>query len=143
MTTFSTPSQQKIFRAVAGAVRNAADGHPKWKLSRVMATSIAKRATGTLVSQWPELAVRPSESCGKGPIACHGAHAELGGRRHARGASQLAPVKAGSRRSPLRFLHDRVGFMIGEAKRAGQKERAEALVEVIRLIAEQQQRIGA
>lgn len=58
-----TPSQQRIFRAVAGAVRNAADGHPKWRISRVMAHSIAKRATGTLTAQMREvLAAGPSES---------------------------------------------------------------------------------
>lgn len=139
-----SPSQQKIFRAVAGAVKNARDGHPDWKIPRSMAQSIAKRATGTLVAQLRELAAGPSESCVGSPIDPRSAHVgPTAYRQRARGASLGAPVLAGPRRSPLRFLHHRVGFMIGEAKRAGQKERAQALVEVIRLIAEQQKRVGA
>lgn len=43
------------------------------------------------------------------------------------GGSQLG-------RSPLKFLQNRIGRMAGEARRAGQIEREQALVEVLRLI---------
>ncbi len=140
-----TPSQVRIYRAVHGAVRNTADGHPTWKLTRVMARSIAKRATGTLTAQWAAvLAAKPSERCGVPPIRAHSSHASLateergGGRRCGSGA-----VTAPARRSPLRLLHNRLGAMAGEARRAGQTDRHQALVEALRLIAEQQNRVGS
>jgi hypothetical protein len=47
-----------------------------------------------------------------------------------------APHMAVPRRSPLNLLHNRLGAMVVEAKRAGRLERAaEALIEMLRLIA--------
>lgn len=55
-------NQDKIFRAVAGAVRNTANAHPDWNIKPEYAPSIAKRATGTLMAQLPDvLAVTPSD----------------------------------------------------------------------------------
>ena len=61
----ATPLQQRIMRAVSGAVKNVADAHPDWNLDPRAAESIAKRAAGTLVSQWDAvLAASPSKAEG-------------------------------------------------------------------------------
>lgn len=137
--------QERVFRAVAGAVKNACDGHrAKWRFDQTFARSIAKRATGTLTSQWPELAApSPSERgvllavTDKAPQHVVGLPATR--ERRERGAFQTA--LPGRRRSPLKFLHDRIGAMCGEAKHAGQHERAEALKEVLRLIGAERKRV--
>jgi hypothetical protein len=144
-----TPSQAQIFRAVAGAVKNAADGHKDWKITKVMAQSIAKRATGTLTANWPVVlaAVEPSEkvlgvAAGRtsGPVSlakpCHGVEARRG--------TPLRTALRAERRSllhTLRTLHNSLGCLAGEARRAGNIERHQALVDCLRLIAEQQNRV--
>lgn len=139
----TAPSQQLIFRAVFGAVKNAADGHPDWPLDATIARSIAKRATGTLTTLCGSdvLAARaPSERAGRvhtpRPARVFGA-ARHGGAcpARAKGASRREAVKAVGRRSQLRLLHNAVGFLAGEAKRAGKVDRAEAMIDVLRLIA--------
>lgn len=58
MTTLSkraTPRQTKVLRIIEGAVLNAGHAHPEWKISPVMARSIAKRASGTLTAAWPDV----------------------------------------------------------------------------------------
>src|SRR5580693_7620146 len=57
MSTLSnraTPSQLRMLRAIAGAVDNAAHAH-KMELPNHFARSVAKRATGTLTAQWPDV----------------------------------------------------------------------------------------
>lgn len=138
-----TPPQQRIFRAVAGAARNAAHGHPKWKISSAMVNSIAKRATGTLTAQWREvLAAGPSESCtAPGAVSAHVDPTTL--RRRARGSSGGCTQEIGLRRSPLSFLHGKIGSMAGAARKAGLVDREQALTEVLRLIADQQIRVSS
>jgi len=52
----ATPSQAMVMRMVAGAVRTTAKVHPNWTLADPRtARSIAKRAAGTLTSQWREV----------------------------------------------------------------------------------------
>lgn len=125
-----TPAQEKIFRAVAGAVVNAAHGHPDWKLNKTIARSIAKRAAGTLCANWPEvLAARLLSERGESCPISRPPRAPRGSGRAKRGASLV------KRRSPFNLVHNAVGAMAGEAKRTGQPERAEALIEVLRLVA--------
>lgn len=50
----ATPSQYYMLRAIAGAVRNAAHAHAM-ELPLSFARSVAKRATGTLTAQWPDV----------------------------------------------------------------------------------------
>lgn len=50
----ATPSQYRMLRAIAGAVRNAAHAH-KLEMPKSFARSVAKRATGTLTAQWPDV----------------------------------------------------------------------------------------
>lgn len=42
-------------KIIKGAVKNTADHHPDWKITPVMARSIAKRAAGTLSAQLPRV----------------------------------------------------------------------------------------
>lgn len=141
-----TPKQDRIFRAVRGAVKNAAHGHPTWKLNDIIAHSIAKRATGTLTAiYWPDvLAAKPSDMA-EGRTSPKPACGTLSGGRTQpcsarsragaeRGTSLRKGVMASKRRSPLRLLHGNVSAMVGPAKSAGQTERVEALIEVLRLI---------
>lgn len=127
-----------VHRIVAGAVRNAADGHPDWNLTRAMAQSIAKRAAGTLTAHLREtLAAPPSAGQTGEANTPTGKHAAQRTGQRARGAPPH------QRRSLLRLLRGRLGFMAGEARRAGQVERAQALVEVLRFIADQQKQVGS
>lgn len=132
----STISQAhvRIFDAVAGAVVNTAHGHKHWRLTETMARSIAKRAAGTLTAEWPDvLAARtmPSDSANGlardcWPPSARNDRTAEGGRRY------------GSRRSPLFRLWQKLSNKVGEAKRAGQYERAAALIDVLRIIAKMQ-----
>lgn len=137
-------SQQLIYRAVFGAVKNAADGHPKWPLDETIARSIAKRATGTLTSLYGSdvLAARASSDMPNGVAtsraACVWVSRSKSGKRTRMGSPVRTAVKAAGRRSQLRLLHNAVGFMAGEAKRASQPDRAAALIDVLRLIAKMQ-----
>lgn len=129
----------RIFRAVEGAVRNTAHGHPRWHLTDDMARSIAKRATGTLTAAWPDvLAARSVSSDGANGYVVAASWPPPPRRRTTasagRGASRL------TRRSPLPRLWKELAKQVGTAKRAGQTERAEILIEVLRLIAKEQRR---
>lgn len=142
-----TPSQEWIFRAVAGAVKNAMHGHPAWQLDKTMARSIAKRATGTLSAEWRRaLAVQsPSEQV-VNPVRFSQPTPSSTMRtgRMARGASRpLGVAKAPRRRSPLKLLHNKIGAMAGTAMHEGKPERAEALIEVLRLIGAAMQKLKA
>lgn len=134
MRTKPAKAHVMIYRAVDGAVRNVAHHHPKWNLQhRDVARSIAKRATGTLTAEWPDvLAARmvPSDVIGL-PGSGQWPPFRSARKRGGRGASV-----ANLRRSPhsLRNLWNEVSSLIGPAKRAGQHERVEAFVAVLRII---------
>lgn len=138
MTTLykrANPPQARILRIVAGAVMNVAHYHPEYGLTHRIARSIAKRATGTLTAQWRDvLAARtargfvPSES-GRG----------LTWSKAARAPSHLLAA-AGERlrcvrRSPLKLIQRDLGIMAGQARRAGDTARHEALADALRILA--------
>lgn len=135
MSTLSkraTPSQRRIMRAVEGAVRNVAHVHPAWNLPDTAARSIAKRAAGTLSAQWLDVlaATRPSPSDRAGedslmPSRPLSAHLR---KRAGRGAPSL------SKRSPLSLIKTKLGIMAGDARRAGEAIRLEALADALRVI---------
>lgn len=123
------PSKARIARAVRGAVINAADAHPNWHLDPRLASSIAKRAAGTLTAEWPDvlaarLARRQERRSGVGsnPPSRRGASLQCG------------------RRSPLKAVWQRLSRMVGEAKRAGEDCRAAALIDALRVVAKAQSR---
>ena len=129
----ATPSQARILRIIEGAVKNAADAHPTIEVPPRFARSVAKRAAGTLSAQWPEvLAVNLSLS--------KTANGETSSSPSLVGRSQLvmatgrrAPQTA--RRSPLSTIIKQLSNMAGAARKAGQTERLEALIDALRIIA--------
>lgn len=131
MTTLAnraSPSQSRIMRAVSGAVKNVADVHPDWKVHPRLAGSVAKRAAGTLTAEWPDvlaarLARRQERKFG---------HLLLPTPR--RRPTHIGPV-----RPPLKSLWARLTREVGPAKHAGQTERAETLIYVLRMIAKMQE----
>lgn len=143
----ATPPQARILRAVAGAVKNVGDAHPEYGLNEYMARSIAKRACGTLTAQWPDMLAAksvkgfvPSDSDGR-----------LTSLRHRPGGSQLRPgrpadlhLATGRRRGPskvskvaptLSLIYRELGMMAGEARRACDTARLEALADALRVVA--------
>lgn len=56
----ATESQYRMLRAIAGAVKNASDAHDMG-LAKSFARSVAKRAVGTLTSQWEEVLAAKSQ----------------------------------------------------------------------------------
>lgn len=56
----ATPSQYRMLRAIAGAIRNAAHAHHV-PMPKNFARSVAKRATGTLTAQWPDVLAATSK----------------------------------------------------------------------------------
>ena len=112
------------FNAVEGAVRNALDGHPGWKIPRDFARSVAKRAAGTLMAH-------------AGPSLL--ASARRSGQR------QGVLRTAGSGGAPpmgrlLSRLHRELTQAVAGAHKAGDNERYFALVTAARLIKREIQR---
>lgn len=120
-----------VYRAVEGAVRNTADGHPNWPINAIMARSIAKRATGTLTAGWPDvLAARQTPSEANDPeVGGHWPPRHASSWRGKRGASLTA------RRSLLLKLHNRIGNWAGTARRQKDYLKLQVLTEVLREIA--------
>lgn len=134
----ATPQQHRILRAVEGAVRNAGHAHPEYKIDRRFARSAAKRAAGTLTAQWPEVLAakpgsngQPSDKPGRKELSDFGRHRPA----HLVMRSGQGAVALVYGRAQLRKLHDEVSSHIRAAKRADNKERVAALVEVCRMIA--------
>lgn len=148
MTTLvrrATPQQKLVMSMIEGACRNVASVHPGRVLDEKLARSISKRATGYLTSQWREVlmaAERPQSDGGSGhsrPQIATGS-GKVGGP--ATGQRAVTRVPSQSRgapqkvrwRTPLRILHRGIGNAVREARAAGQTERAEALIDVLRVI---------
>jgi hypothetical protein len=134
----ATPAQHRILRAVEGAVKNVAHAHPEHKLTPGIAKSIAKRAAGTLTAQWPEvLAARfvPSVSGALSPLG----HARRPAS-HVCMTTGRGPSRLGGR-PPLVLLWKELSIKAGAAKRAGQTERAEAFIEVLKRVASLQRKV--
>ena len=119
------PRYVRIFRAVRGAVDDTAYHHPEYRISGPAAISIAKRATGTLCSQWAAvLAAVPSKKASESRHQMSSLHAS---GRSRTGKTQRLSL-------PRRDLCNSVGFLAGEARRSNNVERQKALVDVLRLI---------
>ena len=156
----ATPSQAILLRIITGAVKNASDAHPEVRVSERMTRSIAKRAVGTLSAQWRDVLAasasmpsrRLSSEVSKGaadPVPQGVAAPEAAalnpktGPRSSLGSLRLEGgrrLRPGRRRSPLQRLWTELSWRIGEAKRAGNDERAQALIEIIRIVAAEQKR---
>lgn len=132
----ATPAQHRVLRMIEGAVKNAGDAHPEWRLTSNMARSISKRAAGTLTAHWPEVlaaSVKPSER-----IAGSGANTQSMIRLGFQATGPKGDRRTLPRRSPLIRLWKRLAYEVGAAKRAENQLRAEILIEVLKMVAELQ-----
>ena len=144
MSTFvkrATPRQRRVYRIVEGAVRNAAHAHPEYRIPALFAKSVAKRAAGTLTAAWPSvLAAKIPTPSGRSADQFRTSPATPGAQLRPRRASRLTGATGGAcavsigRRTPAVRLRRLIGMMVGSAKRAGETARAEALIEVLKLI---------
>lgn len=132
----ATPSQERVLRIVAGAVRNAVHAHPEIVVPDTFARSVAKRATGTLTASWPDVLAAHSASSGMAPAGI--------ASRSPRSGDLLTRSKGRAHRArpPLQQLWKRISKMVGDAKRSGNHDRAQALIDVLRMIAAAQRREG-
>lgn len=132
----ATPSQAHVLRIVEDAVKNASDAHPEIKISPQHRRSIAKRAAGTLTAQWPEvLAVPRHGQIAAQPVNYDTARGARGSRVKplGRGGSDL-PRASPLGRFPLRQLIREISRPIRGLKETGQTDRAEALIDVLKII---------
>lgn len=132
----ASPQQRRILRIVEGAVRNAAYSHPEFAITNYFARSIAKRAAGTLTAQWPDvLAARslPSDRADANSYLFARPRDAKIDKRRGRGLSH--PRR---RQSPLRALWKVLSAQISPLRAAGKTERADAFVEILKMIAELQ-----
>lgn len=129
----ANPRQRKIFRIVEGSVRNTLHAHPDYQLPESAARSIAKRAAGTLTASWPEVLAIPLESSerseGIGSVPSGPDSVGPAAQRIRRGSPSRM------RRPPLfAKLYRELSWRTGEARYKGHSERAETLIEILRLI---------
>lgn len=156
MTTLAkraTPSQTRILRIIEGAVLNTADAH-KLERDEFIARSIAKRATGTLTAQWPEVLAantRPPKSSTIANGLCRACerrkhilnkcvrseHAKLlGGARGGYGPDRRArrELSQFNRRLPLLELWMRLKREMWQISRSGNIEKINAYRDLLRMI---------
>ena len=119
--------QFRMLAIVSGAVLNAAHAHPGHAVDKRFARSVSKRAVGTISASWPELLAASSPSGAERsvshPLRNGSDHCKARGGRHSR--------SAGPRFAPI--IRE-ISKLIRPAKLAGQTERAEALIDVMRII---------
>lgn len=143
MTTFvnrATAPQMRIYRAVHGAVRNAAASHKEIQIPPTFAASVAKRAAGTISSQWRDVLAAGTPSDSGGDVVRLSSSqrvwlldARAGDRS---GISGNGGAHTHSGHPTLRTLRHDLGIMAREARIAGQTERLAVLVDVLRMMRE-------
>ena len=133
-------SRTVAYRAIYGAVHNALDGHPSWRVPQDFARSVAKRASGTLAAHIGPSALASSARSDKGLGRCHDAPARGAGARfrgrllsHALRASSPGASSALQRRL-LTICHQLLSTYVSEAKRTGDLDRAARLIAGLRTI---------
>ena len=109
------------YRIVLGAVHNAMDAHPSWRVPPAMPQSVAKRAAGTLLAVTPGAlaALVPSRE----PLVDQEPRQRLWARR-----------VAASARPTLRRVTVAIGNLAREARNNGEEVRLAALVDALRII---------
>jgi hypothetical protein len=136
----ATPSQYRMLRAIAGAVRNAAHAH-QIDITKNFARSVAKRATGTLTAQWPDV------------LAVTSLRRQNGSRdrlvsRDPRGSDLRKGRSEGAglrllRLAPIRFVWKRYAAGMWKVKHEGSPEEYAAHVRILKLLDEAQRELEA
>jgi len=128
----ASPPQHRVLRIIAGAVKNAADAH-NVQVPKNFARSVAKRATGTLTAQWPDVlaakTIRRQEASGSHFLDSHRRRSEPV-EDHAKG-DRLRIIR---RSPPIRKLWLKYASKMREIKNNGTREELEANVKVLRLL---------
>jgi hypothetical protein len=124
-----------VFSAVSGAVKNALDGHPKWKVPRNFARSVAKRAAGTLAGMNPGVALAAARRSGKRHLVPT-ANAALGSVLPT-GAKSKGRALTPSWAPALPLLKAMVEQQIKQAHKAGDQRRFFDLCYVSRILKEE------
>ena len=114
-------------QAVRGAVVNAADAHPTWKIDRRFVHSVAKRAAGTLTAEWPDVLAARLARRQKRLVEV------VKNRQPRRGVASAAP-----KLSPLKILWREFGLKARQARHDGDLIREAVCIEMLRRIAELQ-----
>lgn len=126
----ATFPQQRILRIIAGAVKNVADAHGE-EFNPRRARSIAKRATGTLSSQWPEVLAASAPS-GRSIRTASESNGRLAGAQAAKHARKGDVLRA--KAFPTRLFIRDISRQLRDLKASGQTERAQAFIDVLRLV---------
>lgn len=132
MTTLykrATGPQQRMLKIVSGAVLNTAHAHGA-SIDRKFARGVAKRAVGTLSANWADMlaarATAPSGLAGTIFSASENG-AQLDKRREGTPKQRRRPLG-------LILFNREVSSLIGAAKIAGQHDRAQALIDCMRIM---------
>jgi hypothetical protein len=140
----ATPQQVRILRIVEGAVRNALDAHPDVAFPDNFARSVAKRAAGTLTAQWRVVlaAHTPSDDGSEKILGISDLTGAQLVKLSASRAQVNKPLPRGAvstmqRRSPLIKVWKALSGLVGQMKKQGQLERAQGLIDALRLIDDQ------
>lgn len=143
MTTLhkrATPSQHRMLRAIAGAVDNAAHAH-QLPIPDHFAHSVAKRATGTLTAQWPEvLAAKIDQRRQDGSRASLTTRGPRGD--HSKGGHSEGGRLGLLRRPPIRTLWKRFAAGMWRVKH-GPPEVYAAHIRVLKLLDQAQRELDA
>lgn len=131
----ATPSQKRIFRVVEGAIRNTMDAHPDIKLTSKNRRGIAKRAAGILSAQWlGVLSARRTHGLltDSDEIDLNVSHRRQSYSQETVARKVNLPVKS----FPWGRFITELSRPLSDLRRAGEVEKVEARVEVLRLLAE-------
>lgn len=131
-----SPSGKRIYRAVFGAVMNAAHAHQGEPVEH-LAASIAKRATGTLLAQWAGVLAATRSKPVQPSISLHQRVVRSDGGASGEGVDRKSQRPPDWQGRPLAsVLKRRIGDMAGQARKDGNSEREKAFVEVLRMISD-------
>lgn len=127
------PTQGQLFDLISGAVFNVIDHHPEYGIDPRAAQSIAKRAAGAILARWPELLTAQVPSDRSDETSIRSRQTTRRGEANISASSRRRrQVRKGA--SSFKFLHNRLGNMAGEARKADQQERLQAIIEILRVI---------
>jgi len=143
----ATSQQIRLFRIIAGAVRNVADHHPELNITRYTVRSIAKRAVGTLTAQMPDvLAGLPAYPSRKEALtivikASPASHSLKARDRFDTDTSKRRGMRQTSSHPPLRKIIRELSFKAGQARRNNNTEALAAYVTTLRLLVPKKEKV--
>ncbi len=126
--------QYRMLKIVAGAVLNAAHFHPGKPVDKKFARSVAKRAVGTISSQWAGLLAAPNKAS-SGAARGTPDHTARRRRAYLMALCKRGPARGYDRWPPLAIAVKNISRKIRPAREAGDHARADAYVECLKIIA--------